>query len=192
MSEMDDRLEHLISRRLDGELTEAQEHELNKWLVRDPEARCLLDLYEQQDAAVGAALEAALGRAPHSVSADGLNVAGFAPPRRFRQWLWPTAAAAAVLLVFSVSLRLLPWSADRPGTSQPGLTPSGPVVVSPSSDGDPAEPTLVEWTDVDALREHRRDRSRDVFGVLGPDGRTLYLLEMNRTQTTVLPVSGSF
>ena len=46
----DERTERLITRKLDGELTEAESLELDKALVRSPEARSLLEDYERTDA----------------------------------------------------------------------------------------------------------------------------------------------
>jgi len=57
---IDERTEHLISRKLDGELSEDEALELNKLLIRDPEARGLMEDYARMDRQVGEAVRAVL------------------------------------------------------------------------------------------------------------------------------------
>ena len=59
---VDERVEHLINRRVDGELTGAESLELDQLLVRSPEARSLLEEYERTYALAREALGSAFGR----------------------------------------------------------------------------------------------------------------------------------
>jgi len=59
---IDERTEQLVTRKLDGELTGAESHELNKLLIRSPQARALMEEYERADALAGEALRAAFER----------------------------------------------------------------------------------------------------------------------------------
>ena len=61
MIENQDRLEQLISRRLDGEITAAEDSELEAMIAHSAEAGNLLDAYERQGELVGAALTGGQG-----------------------------------------------------------------------------------------------------------------------------------
>jgi len=57
---LDERTERLINRRLDGEITEEESLELDKQLIRSPEARAYLEDLQRQDVLAGQALRATL------------------------------------------------------------------------------------------------------------------------------------
>ncbi len=182
MVRMDDRLERLITRRLDGELTEAEELELNKLLIRSPEARRLLEDYQRQDALVTAALRETLSGAPSMVPlADG--PCGASQPKRM-PWLRPLAVAASIGLVaglgayFAADLWSRAGAADGHASPPHVIIAANPPAVTPVDSGAGGHEPVYRRQAVD----------RDILGVLGDDGKTLYLMEINRTQTASEPV----
>ena len=92
MTHVNENIERLIVRRLDGALSEDEELELNRELIRNPEAHRLLEDYRHIDALAGAALANALGDG--GVPFDS-NMLPTSSPRRFSGgyyrmwWLMP-------------------------------------------------------------------------------------------------------
>ena len=54
-------------------------------------------------------------------------------------------------------------------------------------------PTFVDYRDAnDGPLQRYRDLNRDVIGVPGRDGKTIYIFERNMQSTRVAPISGDF
>ncbi len=177
-SDTEPKIERLICRRLDGELSSAEASELDAILASDPAARSLLTDYAELD----------------RLSADSLraDLAGTRPTvvRKSHRGFWigvasATLTAAAVLLLSF----LLPSSDGRPDRiahSRP-FAPSGrrvPAIV-PSR--------FVDYRDAD-LSPRRRigNVHRDVIGIRGQDPNVIYIFERQRQSSRVVPVSGDF
>jgi anti-sigma factor RsiW len=187
MAETDDRLERLIGRRLDGEITEAEEHELNKMLIRSPEARRLSETCERQDGLLGSVLREDLGgigsRAPTRANA----VRAFRGVRGWRRSAGFAAAAAVVLAVGAAVWldSLLAGNRAREAVSGAGDQDVGVRAASPIID-----PVWASNDGMDIPHERRRATNHDLFGVVGEDGKTVYLLELGHTRTTLVPRGG--
>ena len=94
--EIDGQLEHQIVRYLDGELDEAQEEMLLRELMRNPQARQLMDRYTEIDKEATAALKSQLGEGrPVEIGA----LAAVSPMRWRPTSAWRIAAAVAMLLL---------------------------------------------------------------------------------------------
>ncbi len=189
MSRVTENIERLVVRSLDGALTPDEEHELNRALIRDPEARRLCDEYRAIDRLAGRALgETRTGR-PVDLEAifaapSGASRASRHTSRRFhRGWLMIPGAIAAGLLAM-----ILP---------QPALTPTG----SPSRPATtlrtaPSAVSQGVWPvhengmmrPVSTMPRVRSDTGREVIGVVGEDGN-LYWIEVERTRTIRVPAS---
>jgi anti-sigma factor RsiW len=174
-----ERLEHLISRRIDGEIGEAEQHELNKLLIRSPEARRLAEVIERQDGLVRSALDDLLGKPlANPLDCERAGALAGAPLARVR--FWPMATAAVLALSIGTSLYL-------------GVNPSGGVVARHTQAAGasiPVDPMMAGMQMLDGNegpRLERRAVSHDVIAVLGEDGRTVYLFERNRTRTATSP-----
>lgn len=165
---VNDRIERLINRRLDGELTEDESLELDRELIRNPQARMLLEQLSRLDKLAGAAI------------ADACSAETIVPAVRACQvrrpasamqswWLVPGSLAAGVLLYFGLSL--LPVGApDRAPMSEAVSTGRPSVVVPPSSQTVGYQPVI----------QSRRFLDREYLGVANEAGDTIYLIEMNR------------
>ena len=188
---IDERTEQLITRKLDGELTEGESHDLNKLLIRSPQVRALMEEYERADALAGEALRAAFER---EASPDD-RAAQLAPAAASRRrWRAPprgiTMAAAAALAVI-VGGGLAHWLMPPDM-----LTPSDPARVGPYQPPVVAGAAPVEDNSVTVVIEGPRVRDqrvvRDVFGVFDEETQSVYLLEASRTRTNVVPVSANY
>lgn len=176
MTRDNERLELLLTRRLDGELAESEELELNKCLIRSPEAQRLARTLEEQD------------RLVHRVLNEWLQDVGdrVSPPERLE---WPVArlglrlrwwpAVSAAMLAVSVGVSLFFGVAAPPPSPHLAAASAAPPAAAAAFD------VGVELPETPHVR--RNAVSRDVIGILSEDGSTLYLLERNHTRTAVVP-----
>jgi hypothetical protein len=180
-------IEILISRHLDGELGEDEELELNRRLIRSPEARRLLEECQSVDALADAALEQAVPRKDASYDLNELTGrGGERHVRRYHRgwWLVPGAIAAALLAVAVNQVTL-------PGDYGPRVAEKGRVQVAPGQ----TVPLQVEdhggvmrnaGMNATPRRQIKRDIARDVYGIMGDDGR-IYWIEVDRVRTIKRP-----
>lgn len=177
MSTFDEQLERMITRRLDGELDDAESLELDRRLLRDPDSRRLLEQYEAIGHSAASVLGAEFGGSATAVTLPNADVGPlrFAPAAR-RSWrlglLVPGAIAAALLAVVVAR-----WQT-------PVTTPSAERAAAPRA----------EWNIPQVLASQRdgvqprvnRNTAVDVIGVVGRDG-SLYFLEVDRSRTVTRP-----
>ena len=177
---MDERTEQLINRRLDGEITEEESLELDKRLIRSPEARAYLEEQVRINALAGEALQAVI--APGD-SQSHPHVESAAWPAReglWRRCLRPVAAVAAVIAVAAL-VASIPYGRSR----QPAATPlvadndqgatrqaGQPVMTVPVDDN---------WSGLPRAGRH------EVIGVYDDATQSLYLLEMSPRSGTNSP-----
>jgi len=197
MSEIDEHLERQINRALDGALDEDERLELDRELIRNPEARRLLERCEQLDALAGGVLHTLFSDRPNAVLGSGEMAR---TPRRMGYprawWLLPGAVAAAVLAVFLVYAPPGPEGANVSATGNTGRIADRPAQVQVQT-----PPGVVPWTWTAVPnggmipvnhRPARVDRAidRGIYGVRGSDG-SIYLIEVNRTHVRERPGSQS-
>jgi len=180
-------IERLIIRKLDGEISEDEELQLNRELIRDPEARRMMEEYERIDGLAAAALNEALGDEMLSEHAASMETPSRASAGRgYHQgwWLVPGAVAAALLAVMVA--RFSPTvPSDRASLVEQQPVPSQriPRVGSDHSPGGLQQ-------NVNMGRDRiKRDTGREVIGVVGDDGN-IYWIEIDRTRTYKRPSAG--
>jgi hypothetical protein len=184
-------IDHLISRHLDGELSEGEELLLNRELIRDPDARRRLEEYERIDAMAAEALDRAVPGRESSFDM-GTLVTDRRPRRKARYhrgwWLVPGAVAAALLAVM-VNRATLPGVGDQHAAGPAYEQPASVPVVTP---GPTAPNDLMRNVVADPVprRQIKRDITRDYLGIVGEDGR-IYWIEVDRTRTINLPNAAS-
>lgn len=184
MMTVDERTERLIVRRLDGELTPDEEHELNQILLTSAEARRMMIDYQQDDDLAGDVIADGVdGR--WSVADESTNVRNLRTP-----WFWgPVAggfAAAAVIVLMLVG----PAQVD-PGAPSPSLTEATERVASGNTVSKPRLPTPEPIPAIDHMPHlGRRHVDRELIGVLNDAGDKILLFEVNRTRTLRIPVTG--
>lgn len=180
---VDERIELLICRSLDGELAGDEFIELEGLLRTNPAARRLRDEYARID-----------GMAVQALRRDFESAKTAAAGDRFRGIR--LAAAGAVLTAAAVvALSFLPnlWTA---GVSSNPASP-GPVAVQPSMGSSPSGPQqFIDYRDMDYLPQQRRqDVYRDLIGVRGKNEKNqdvIYIFERNTQATRITPISGDF
>ena len=183
MSEINEQLERLINRSLDGDLSEDAQLELDRELIRNPAARALLDEYQGIDrgaaAALGQAFDAARLQPIVRVGSGALTPQRHGRRRHAVRWLIPGAIAAALLAT------VIPYpSFEVPKPSTDRLVTAPPKPISPGLNQG-LVPVRTVSTGNGAPAVHR-DRGRDIIGVLGDDGN-LYWIEVEKTRTVTLP-----
>ncbi len=175
---LDECIEHLISRRLDGVLSDDESIELDRAVLRSPEVRAALDAAGRIDDLARRALRE--GRR------DPVGAAVIPPQAgggRLRRWYGP---AAAGLLAAAACVML----ATGRQTMRPARDADVRAVAHGSRDtGTPAAGSAGLSSAADAAWEARCAEvvNRDVLGVYDEETRSLYLLEIDRSQ--LVPVS---
>jgi anti-sigma factor RsiW len=167
---LDERTERLINRRLDGEITGQESLELDKLLIRNPEARAYLEDLQRQDVLAGRVLRATLDP-DNAKSSPPLGPDAW-PARTFswRRYLRPVVAvAAAAALAFLVAT--FPTRRSQNDVTPPTLADNGPA--APTGPSTPVVPVA------DGYGWPPRER-HEILGVFDEETQSLYLLEMNR------------
>ena len=181
--------ELLMTRRLDGAISDEESLALDRELLRNPELHATFDRMRQIDVLASAALSRECGRAGRAV-----DVAAITTPRRsvrftrpHRGWFLIPGAIAAALLALVIPVPRF--------QQQPEQTPMSVVPVPQTNGG--GHPGLV-WpnqhvrpvmTEDGLLRNvstTRRNTGRDVMGVIGDDGN-IYWIEVDRSRTIKVP-----
>jgi anti-sigma factor RsiW len=173
MKHMDEHLESRIVRSLDGELGEDERLELDRELIRNPEAHRLRDDYAAVDRLAAAALNA-------YVSEPVCPPETLGPQRTVRLRLWSHWSRGWLAVSGAVAAALLAMVIPAPFGDAP-VTP--PTIVG--RDGiSPADSSLVH--PVSSTPVLQRATGRDLMGVVGEDGN-IYFIEVERTRTIRLP-----
>jgi hypothetical protein len=182
MHSVDEQTERLIIRKLDGELSLEEEHELNKVLIRSPEARALLDSYAEQDRLAAELVSEEVGSCAPPDLALVTAGAGALPPRRpAKSW---AAGSAAGLMVACLALFAVLW---RPATLPIGPNGEhGARMAGPSSLGLPFAGDRVEKLPkyLELPQTERQQLDRQFIGVYDEKSGKMYLLEVRRVSTS--------
>lgn len=189
MTNPNDDMERLISRRLDGELTEDEDLELDRELLRNPQAHRLMEEVRQMNELAGAALSQVIGdrvTALDTPSSPGRHETR--RPLRHRPWRWLIPGAIAAALAALVIPRPELGRVEPPvaTTSEP-LMSHQPLAAQPHPLM--AQPQPGQRSDLFRnvhLPTTRRDAGRDIFGVIGDDGN-IYWIEVDRIRTIRRP-----
>ncbi|MFQ5496250.1 MAG: anti-sigma factor family protein [Phycisphaerae bacterium] len=179
-------LDRLIGRHLDGELTDEQRLQLDREVIRDPDARRRLDDEQRIDALAASALNDLLGRRVTELDPNALP-AQHRPLRRRRvSWtrmLVPGAVAAGLLGLAIARWPLTPSSvpviADRGGPIP--TIHRGALKASRPEGG--LFHNAGHSRNVPSIKRHT---GRELFGVIGDDGN-IYWIGVDRTRTIRQP-----
>lgn len=179
--EMLDRLEILISRRLDGELSDADARELETLLASDPAAARLLHESAEIDRHASAALMGALS-VDQPCPAIPVRSIG-----RWREWTnYSLVAAIAACFAMVVLFR------DVPSSPSPTDLPTGaPHVRVPTGGMQTVGDSPVWRTAPEHPALRHRQLQQEFFGVRDPKTGRIYLLERRADVVRTEPVIGS-
>ena len=183
---IDERTEVLINRRLDGELMEDEALELNKRLIRSPEARHLFEEYERMDSAAADALHSFLST--ENPAQPERNIAAIVEHRGWasRLGIGIRAVAAALLLATMIHVPAS-WRTGSPVTDP--SRPDGSIPMSAAA----APMTLAsDPLAVEGPREETQRLHRNVVGVWDEETQSVYVLELDQRAQRVVPVTRNF
>lgn len=188
MNHRDKDIERRIVRRLDGESTPDENFELDRELIRDPDARQMYDSYQQVDELAAEVLGGVLPDVGESFNAATLAEVTAQPRRRRLHrgfWLVPGAIAAALLAIVVPRPGVAPQEQPAVVLSEPATESVIPQMQLPyaPSNGYPRDGLMRNASDSGrTVPRIRRDTGRDVLGVIGDDGN-IYWIEVDRTRT---------
>ncbi|MGD2109572.1 MAG: hypothetical protein PVI86_09290 [Phycisphaerae bacterium] len=180
-----ERIERLIARKLDGELREDEELELNRELIRNPDARRLMEDYERIDGLAATALTESLSY--NTVPVESTVLARPPQPSLGHKhhrgwWLVPGAVAAALFAVMLGRFAPTPPTTSETPVAEDRRSPLEnriPVVERPG-------PASDLHRNVGLRDKIKRDTGREIIGVVGEDGN-LYWIEIDRIRTFKQP-----
>ncbi len=185
MGSVDKDIERLIVRRLDGTISDDENLELNRELIRNPDAHQLMEEYGRIDELASEALHRA-------VDADRLSFDPLALPERSEartrvlpRWTWQLATGAIAASLLAVLVARIPPSAsstDHSVADRQVVLPI-PTRVSPTPTNSLYPEGLIRNVGTRVRPKIRRDTGREVFGVVGDDGN-VYWIGVDRTRTT--------
>jgi len=180
----DEDIERLVSRHLDGDLGPDEKLQLDKTILRDPEARRLLEESQRIDALASAALCEAVSDATPAFDPLELTCPKSQtcrPGYRRTWWLMPGAIAAGLMLLFAVRSNVTPLVTEGP------MSRSGPVVTRALDEApDVLEPGMIDLASYGPQRI-KRHTDREMIGIVGEDGN-VYWLEIDRVKTLKGPL----
>ena len=181
---LDECTEILINRRLDGELSPAESLELDKLLIRNPQARTLLDEYTRMDDVAGEVIRNTVAEPARNIEPAECSSWTHSPLRWWRSFGLISAVAACITLAFLFSQRAMVNSAPSAGSFASADRSTSPDAVASGN------------TDyVASLQGRRRETEsvqRDVIGVWDQQSNSLYLLELNSARSLVEPVRANY
>lgn len=192
MNHRDKDIERRIVRRLDGESTPDENFELDRELIRDPDARQMYDSYQQVDELAAEVLGGVLPDVGESFNAATLAEVTAQPRRRRLHrgfWLVPGAIAAALLAIVVPRPGVAPQEKPAVVLYEPATESVIPQMQLPyaSSNGYPRDGLMRNTSNSGRILPRiRRDTGRDVLGVIGDDGN-IYWIEVDRTRTIRRP-----
>ena len=203
---IDETRERRMTRRLDGELSESEQEQLARELLRDPSGRRHMEALAAADGQGGEALRAAFG--PTGPAALR-NWPGASRRLGLGRRRWAVGVAAALLLAVGAGLvayTLRPPGRGRPtrgGAERPDLARKdlGRAELPPAVEGllwqvwdAPREAAgadvSVPLPRIQGPRRTRRMVDRHIFRVYDQADHTVYLLGVDRVRRTVHAVGG--
>ena len=189
MADMDKEIEKLIVRCLDGELSEDEQLLLNHELIRNPEARRLMEECKRIAELAAAAIGHELGE--DRMPLDPLTLPDRTRSQPFRHyhrgwWLVPGAIAAALL---AIVVARFPAVAPTPTSVANNSRQHANVVLPRISPAGQQQGVMRTVGTNPAGTSIKRDTGREILGVVGDDG-SIYWIEVDRIRTIKRPRRG--
>ncbi len=188
-------LETLISKRLDGLLDENDQLVLDRELIRDPQARQMMDAYREADGLAARALDEVVADRSDAIDPqawiDGVSQQRGASPVHRGWWLVPGSIAAGLLAILVNSLTVAPPPSSSiqmaRGPQVTHVTKPQPTMgrVVPIS-AQPRQGDVMRNASMAPQQKIRRDTSHNSYGIMGREG-VLYWIEVDRMRTIKRP-----
>ncbi len=179
-----DKLERLISRELDGELTSTERTELEQWLRSDADARATYDATRDLDRQLGLALRAAVDRPP-----PVLRMPIVTPVSRRRDG-WARLALVAVAASLATFAWLQPPQKAGPTPGGAPVAAQGRMLPGATRGGDLVEPIVPPTYERPELQ--LRGTQRDWIVIPGQRPGTVVIIEVNRVRTHAIGVHQNY
>lgn len=180
MKQINQKIETLIVRSLDGALTEQEQLELNRELIRNPDARQIMEQYQRIDNLATEALEQVIGQTDVSDIMIEMSKPVYHSRKIQRSWLLiPGAIAAALLAIVIPRIDL-----SNPTNPGPAVVinrqPTVPInEIQPNTNWNVGQNEMMQPV---SYPRTRRNTGREMFGVIGDDGK-IYWIEVDRIRT---------
>jgi len=189
VSPLDERTERLIVRKLDGELSAEEEHELNKLLIRSPESRQLLESYLEQDRLAGEVLAEEVGSSvPPELDLVMAGAAPLRPPRQRQSWVASSVGGVMVACLALFAVLWQPGMLSVPPAGDNGIHVAGSSAMAlPITTGEEFQ-RLPAYLELPQTQE--QELTRRFIGVYDEDQDRYYILEVRRVCTSTRLVSG--
>jgi hypothetical protein len=184
MNDVENNIERLIVRALDGEINEDDQLALNRELIRNPDARRLMEEYRRIDEMTASALGETLSNDPLPLDVAALpeQRAFQDSPRNIHRTWWLAVGAVAAALLAAVSARFFVPAPAQPivvdNTAQPSQVQHIPLLnrsYRPQDD-------VIRNASMNDRPRIKRSAGRDAFGIMGDDGN-IYWIEVDRIWT---------
>lgn len=180
MKQINQKIETLIVRSLDGALTEQEQLELNRELIRNPDARQIMEQYQRIDNVAMEALNQVIGQTDFSDIIIETNQPVYRTRKIQRSWLLIPGAIAAALLAIVIP-RIDLTNSTKPGpplvTNRQTAIPINEI--QPATNWNIGQNEMVQPV---SYPRTRRNTGREMFGVMGDDGK-IYWIEVDRIRT---------
>jgi len=184
---IDERTEQLTNRKLDGELTEVESLELNRMLIRSPEARTLLDEYERTDDLAASAMAAVLAGRPehahHPAEIRTWTTTG-------QRWRWRSRRGLGVAVAALIAVMIGGLPNGRLGSDVSPRYPSDSIA--------PIEAGVMpfDWAGsvpvMEGPRQEKEQIQRNVIAVYDPRTQRVYLLEIDQIRSMSVPFQENY
>ncbi len=175
-----DTLERLISRHLDGEITAAEQRQLDAMLASDADARALFEDYCRLDASAGSVIRID--------ASDSRQLAGRRPRSPWWTTIFTAVSAAAAVVAFSFLFEadrqqrpVRPFPENRMAGASQNALPAG-LIDSP-----------IDYRAVDFQPTQRvSDWRRDLIGIRGRNPNVILIVEQATQTAGRVPIYGDF
>lgn len=186
---MNERIEILINRALDGELSSADRHELDEALARHEAARALMSEYQMLDSRAGTAIRSDFGTTSPAPLQDRT-----VPARDAHRWQGLRTGAMAALLAAAAMIVVasLPWSTLFSGSSNRDQMADRSFPPGPQQFPQYAPMQVDYRRPAYQPQQLRGDVYRDLIGIRGENPNVIIILERATHATRLDPLVGDF
>jgi anti-sigma factor RsiW len=184
MKDVENNIERLIVRALDGEINEDDQLALNRELIRNPDARRLMEEYRHIDEMTALALGETLNNDPLPLDVADLpdQRAIQDSPRNIHRTWWLAVGAVAAGLLAAVSARYFVSAPAQSIVANNTAQASRVQHIPPLSPSYHPQDDVVRNAGMNNKPRIKRSAGRDAFGVMGDDGN-IYWIEVDRVWT---------
>jgi hypothetical protein len=192
MNDVGKNIERLIVRALDGEISEDDQLTLNRELIRNPNARQLMEEYRRIDEMTASALGETLSNDSLPIDVTTLPDQIETPQlgrSAHRAW-WLLVGAVAAALLATVSARFFVPITQQQMITDNTIPQHNVPRILPEQRSYYPQDGVIRNASMNDKPSVKRSAGRDAFGIMGDDGN-LYWIEVDRVWTLKKAQPGS-